>query len=198
MLPCVDEQFVVGVYKSLSEETHAKYILEWTDPLPPPLLPISRKGNSIILSLSHTHACIVHGFRFTHQRLIAPLSLPIHHQTLSFIFTPILPRPQNQGFKPFLFGIFSLQSPGPFSLCIIFFQMQELNRFRLFSMASEPKESPANNPGLQATPDEATKGYFMQQTVISFHIFIYMLSTVLHVLYNLLYVCGILVADVSN
>lgn len=32
-------------------------------------------------------------------------------------------------------------------------------------MASEPKESPANNPGLHATPDEATKGYIMQQTV---------------------------------
>ncbi|KAI5322417.1 PREDICTED: lactoylglutathione lyase [Prunus dulcis] len=38
-------------------------------------------------------------------------------------------------------------------------------RFRLFSMASEPKESPANNPGLHATPDEATKSYFMQQTM---------------------------------
>ncbi|XP_044483451.1 lactoylglutathione lyase isoform X2 [Mangifera indica] len=38
-------------------------------------------------------------------------------------------------------------------------------RFRLFSMASEPKESPANNPGLQARPDEATKGYIMQQTM---------------------------------
>ncbi|GAB2275147.1 hypothetical protein Dimus_009908 [Dionaea muscipula] len=34
------------------------------------------------------------------------------------------------------------------------------------SMASEPKESPSNNPGLlSAAPDEATKGYFMQQTV---------------------------------
>ncbi|KAF4371505.1 hypothetical protein G4B88_008220 [Cannabis sativa] len=33
---------------------------------------------------------------------------------------------------------------------------------RLFSMA---KESPANNPGLEATPDEATKGYIMQQTM---------------------------------
>lgn len=76
--------------------------------------------------------------------------------------------------------------------------MQELNRFRLFSMASEPKDSPANNPGLQATPDEATKGYFMQQTVISFHISIYMLSTVLYALCNLFYVCGILAADVSN
>ncbi|KAF2300660.1 hypothetical protein GH714_015006 [Hevea brasiliensis] len=32
-------------------------------------------------------------------------------------------------------------------------------------MASEPKESPANNPGLQTTLDEATKGYFMQQTM---------------------------------
>ncbi|PON66490.1 Glyoxalase I [Parasponia andersonii] len=40
-----------------------------------------------------------------------------------------------------------------------------LNRFRLFSMASQPKESPANNPGLHATPDEATKGYIMQQTM---------------------------------
>ncbi|XP_042476794.1 lactoylglutathione lyase isoform X2 [Macadamia integrifolia] len=32
-------------------------------------------------------------------------------------------------------------------------------------MASEPKESPSNNPGLHANPDEATKGYFMQQTM---------------------------------
>lgn len=32
-------------------------------------------------------------------------------------------------------------------------------------MASAPKESPANNPGLHATPDDATKGYIMQQTV---------------------------------
>lgn len=28
-----------------------------------------------------------------------------------------------------------------------------------------PKEAPSNNPGLQAAPDEATKGYFMQQTM---------------------------------
>ncbi|KAJ9699283.1 hypothetical protein PVL29_008064 [Vitis rotundifolia] len=32
-------------------------------------------------------------------------------------------------------------------------------------MASEPKESPSNNPGLHSSPDEATKGYFMQQTM---------------------------------
>lgn len=32
-------------------------------------------------------------------------------------------------------------------------------------MASESKDSPSNNPGLHATPDEATKGYFLQQTV---------------------------------
>jgi len=37
-------------------------------------------------------------------------------------------------------------------------------------MAAEPKESPANNPGLHATPDEATKGYIMQQTVSRFFI----------------------------
>ncbi|KAH9660565.1 Lactoylglutathione lyase [Citrus sinensis] len=40
------------------------------------------------------------------------------------------------------------------------------NRFRLLSMASsEPKESPANNPGLHTARDEATNGYFMQQTM---------------------------------
>lgn len=33
-------------------------------------------------------------------------------------------------------------------------------------MASEARESPANNPGLSAIRDEATKGYIMQQTVI--------------------------------
>lgn len=32
-------------------------------------------------------------------------------------------------------------------------------------MTSESKESPSNNPGLHSSPDEATKGYFMQQTV---------------------------------
>ncbi|XP_039120345.1 lactoylglutathione lyase [Dioscorea cayenensis subsp. rotundata] len=46
---------------------------------------------------------------------------------------------------------------------------QGLNRFgkSLSSMAasSEPKESPANNPGLQTDLDDATKGYFLQQTM---------------------------------
>ncbi|ESQ36079.1 hypothetical protein EUTSA_v10008645mg [Eutrema salsugineum] len=32
-------------------------------------------------------------------------------------------------------------------------------------MASEAKESPANNPGLTTIRDEATKGYIMQQTM---------------------------------
>ena len=40
-------------------------------------------------------------------------------------------------------------------------------------MASEPKESPSNNPGLHSSPDEATKGYFMQQTVPSLSIYIF-------------------------
>lgn len=35
-------------------------------------------------------------------------------------------------------------------------------------MASEAKESASNNPGLHTTPDEATKGYIMQQTVSHF------------------------------
>ncbi|XP_060169609.1 lactoylglutathione lyase isoform X1 [Lycium barbarum] len=33
------------------------------------------------------------------------------------------------------------------------------------SMASDSKDLPSNNPGLHATPDEATKGYFLQQTM---------------------------------
>ncbi|EOY34472.1 Lactoylglutathione lyase family protein / glyoxalase I family protein isoform 2 [Theobroma cacao] len=46
-------------------------------------------------------------------------------------------------------------------------QPKDRNRFRLYSMASsDSKESAANNPGLQSTPDEATKGYFMQQTML--------------------------------
>ncbi|KAM7522398.1 hypothetical protein LguiA_012300 [Lonicera macranthoides] len=42
-----------------------------------------------------------------------------------------------------------------------------LYRFRFISssMSSESKESPSNNPGLHTTPDEVTKGYFMQQTM---------------------------------
>ncbi|XP_077225900.1 lactoylglutathione lyase family protein / glyoxalase I family protein isoform X2 [Tasmannia lanceolata] len=32
-------------------------------------------------------------------------------------------------------------------------------------MASESKDSPSNNPGLRVESDEATKGYFMQQTM---------------------------------
>ncbi|KAL6204869.1 hypothetical protein ACLB2K_022136 [Fragaria x ananassa] len=39
-------------------------------------------------------------------------------------------------------------------------------RFRLFSMASsDDKDSQFKNPGLQAVPDEETKGYIMQQTM---------------------------------
>ncbi|KAJ8424032.1 hypothetical protein Cgig2_017719 [Carnegiea gigantea] len=47
--------------------------------------------------------------------------------------------------------------------------LQRRYRFQLFSVTSmafsAPKEAPSNNPGLQATPDEATKGFFMQQTM---------------------------------
>ncbi|XP_065029530.1 lactoylglutathione lyase-like [Musa acuminata AAA Group] len=47
---------------------------------------------------------------------------------------------------------------------------QKLDRFRPFcsSMAassSEPKEAPSNNPGLHTQLDDATKGYFLQQTM---------------------------------
>jgi lactoylglutathione lyase len=44
--------------------------------------------------------------------------------------------------------------------------LQTRRSFRAFAtMASELPESAANNPGLQETPDEATKGYFLQQTM---------------------------------
>ena len=57
--------------------------------------------------------------------------------------------------------------------------LQQKNRFRYFSItssmasSSDFKESPSKNPGLQAIPDEATKGYIMQQTVpiFSFSLF---------------------------
>ena len=41
------------------------------------------------------------------------------------------------------------------------------------SSGSGYKESPINNPGLNTKPDEATKGYIMQQTVsVPFHCFV--------------------------
>ncbi|KAJ0967308.1 hypothetical protein J5N97_024225 [Dioscorea zingiberensis] len=46
---------------------------------------------------------------------------------------------------------------------------ERFNRFRKLSSSmaasSEPKESPSNNPGLHSELDEATKGYFLQQTM---------------------------------
>ncbi|OAY79727.1 lactoylglutathione lyase [Ananas comosus] len=49
-------------------------------------------------------------------------------------------------------------------------QSKRFDRFRpLFSSSmassSDSKEAPANNPGLRSEPDEATKGYFLQQTM---------------------------------
>lgn len=58
------------------------------------------------------------------------------------------------------------------SFFLFFFPVsQNLHRFRSSSSSpmasSEPKESPSNNPGLHLEPDEATRGYFLQQTVRS-------------------------------
>ncbi|XP_010943402.2 lactoylglutathione lyase [Elaeis guineensis] len=76
--------------------------------------------------------------------------------------------------SPFLFSSFFLRlstkfpsiPTTPISLST---PIKRFNRFRPFSSsmatASEPKESPSNNPGLQSEPDEATKGYFLQQTM---------------------------------
>ncbi|RYR35080.1 hypothetical protein Ahy_A10g050206 [Arachis hypogaea] len=44
-------------------------------------------------------------------------------------------------------------------------KLKKFSGFHLFSMASKPKKLAANNSGLTATPDTATKGYFMQQTM---------------------------------
>ncbi|CAK7332217.1 unnamed protein product [Dovyalis caffra] len=55
-----------------------------------------------------------------------------------------------------------IPNPDPFFL---HYKTKNPNRLRLFSMASEAKESASNNPGLYTTPDEATKGYIMQQTM---------------------------------
>ncbi|XP_042395310.1 lactoylglutathione lyase isoform X1 [Zingiber officinale] len=60
----------------------------------------------------------------------------------------------------------SPSTPKSFSIAI-----QQFHRFRPFcssSMAassSDPKESPSNNPGLHTELDDATKGYFLQQTM---------------------------------
>lgn len=47
------------------------------------------------------------------------------------------------------------------------FNQKQQHRSRTFAtMASQAKEIPANNPGLNDKPDEATKGYFLQQTML--------------------------------
>ncbi|KAL2906213.1 Lactoylglutathione lyase [Bienertia sinuspersici] len=64
--------------------------------------------------------------------------------------------------------LYRLTSPSLFSN---FNKIQQRNQFRSFTVtsssmaSSQPKESPSNNPGLQASPDDATKGYIMQQTM---------------------------------
>jgi len=46
------------------------------------------------------------------------------------------------------------------------FKQKQLHKLRTFAtMASQAKEIPANNPGLEK-PDEATQGYFLQQTML--------------------------------
>ncbi|XP_059314675.1 lactoylglutathione lyase isoform X2 [Lycium ferocissimum] len=65
--------------------------------------------------------------------------------------------------KPCLSPFSSPNAPSFFTI------KPEVTNFSRFisssSMASGSKDSPSNNPGLHATPDEATKGYFLQQTM---------------------------------
>lgn len=96
-------------------------------------------------------------FRFTtkHSPLPSFSSIPFFpSNTRTKVFNIIL------GFFKLTIAVFSSGR----NLC----GFQELNHFRLFSMAFAHDESPDNNPGLQATPDDATKGYFLQQTVRQF------------------------------
>ncbi|XP_078167441.1 lactoylglutathione lyase family protein / glyoxalase I family protein [Carex rostrata] len=44
-------------------------------------------------------------------------------------------------------------------------RIQRFGRLRSFSAMASSKESPSNNPGLHAEVDEATKSYFLQQTM---------------------------------
>jgi len=134
-----------------------------------------------------------------HSFFTSPFSSPIHRQfpTPSItLFNPILflSYPQNQGFKFLLSISASLLSYTSMADTLHFFFLQKPNRLRFFSMAAEPKESPANNPGLHATPDEATKGYFMQQTVS--RCFIVML--ILFHGFHFYFLTVISIADVSN
>ncbi|KAJ4747202.1 Lactoylglutathione lyase [Rhynchospora pubera] len=43
---------------------------------------------------------------------------------------------------------------------------QRFARLRFFSTMASSKESPSNNPGLHSEVDEATKSYFLQQTML--------------------------------
>lgn len=88
-----------------------------------------------------------------------------HHLIHSHSISPSPPNPRSQIIA---FSSIKLLYLRVYFVNILFFFTQKPSRFRLFSMAAEPKESPANNPGLHTTPDEATKGYFMQQTVSLF------------------------------
>ncbi|CAK9167567.1 unnamed protein product [Ilex paraguariensis] len=66
---------------------------------------------------------------------------------------------------PSLSSLFSYSIPSFFNLQPNYKVSSTRSRFITSSMASDSKESPSNNPGLHTTPDEATRGYFMQQTM---------------------------------
>ncbi|XWS74346.1 hypothetical protein CRYUN_Cryun02cG0207000 [Craigia yunnanensis] len=69
-----------------------------------------------------------------------------------------------------LFQLTRKPCPSPSSLSFSYISKphkpKDRTQFRFYSMASsDSKGSAANNPGLHTTRDEATKGYFMQQTM---------------------------------
>ncbi|KAL5230943.1 hypothetical protein ABZP36_029719 [Zizania latifolia] len=65
------------------------------------------------------------------------------------------------------FALRRLSSPANASRSAQFKRFDRVRRFTpaAMSTSSGPKEAPANNPGLHAEIDPATKGYFMQQTM---------------------------------
>lgn len=150
---------------------------------------VSSKGyvlSSISLYLYLSSKFICHGF-FTRRRLLPP-SLR-QSNAAPFISSSLTLQSQAQGLNRDIQTTFyfivqesvSLKNyvhlfyQSTFALCLallLFFSylldLQVLNqpiRYLSRTRAMASKESAENNPGLQASQDEATKGYFLQQTV---------------------------------
>lgn len=104
------------------------------------------KMASLLTTCIYKRLCL---FRFNHKPFFIP-----HNQSKGWNFLLNFNNPY------FKFSIL-------FNFSVSFVGYNNLYRRFLVSssMASGAKENPSNNPGLHVTPDDATKGYIMQQTV---------------------------------